>query len=81
MLVLLIVVPCVIIGVGVVALFDRTGVFSGIGGGEGAAGGGRPAELAEGIPRVVLIGGLVVMGGWVLAWVVFLIVGLGILSG
>ena len=80
MLVLLIVVPSIILAVGGVTLLDRTGAFSVLGGG-GVTAGGRPTELAERIPRVALIGGLVVMGGWVLAWGIFLIVGLGILSG
>ena len=86
MLVVFIVVPSAILGIGLVTLFDRIGAFAGLAGAGGAVGGGatsgrQSSGLAPRIPRVGLVGVLVVMGVWVLAWVVLLVVGLGILSG
>jgi len=80
-LVALIVVPCAVVGIGAVTLFDRAGVFSALAAGGGPTRGVRPAGPAYRLPRVVMLGLLVVMGGWVLAWIVLLLVGLGILSG
>ena len=86
MLILFIVVPSAIVGVGLVALFDRMGAFSGLAGVGGPVGGGATSGypssgLAGRIPRVALIGVLAVMGVWVLVWIALLVVGLGILSG
>ena len=76
--ILLIVVPCAVVGIAVVTLLDRGGrvLFPlderGVGRG--------PTGRVECVPRTVLIGALVLMVGWALAWIVALAVGLRILS-
>lgn len=74
MLIPLIVVPCTIIGFGLVMLLDRAGAFSQVDGGGGAQGRARDPRSGR---RLQLLA-LVVMGAWVLAWIVLLIVGLGV---
>ncbi len=79
MLIPLIVVPCTIIGFAIVMLLDRAGVFPQLDGG-GGGGGGHARTRNPQIGRNLSLLALVVMGAWVLAWIVLLIVGLGVVS-
>jgi hypothetical protein len=76
MLIPLIVVPCSIVGFGIVMLLDRAGAFSQVGGDVDGAGGVRVRDPRSG--RRLYLLALVVMGGWVLAWIVLLGIGLGV---
>ena len=74
-LILLIVGPCIAFTVTLVAILDRMGMLSGLDGGYGE----RSGLLAR-VPRPALVGAMMLMGAWMLAWVVILIIGLGALS-
>lgn len=74
-LILLIAVPCILLAVTLVVLLDRMGMLSDIDGGYGESSG----MLAR-VPRSALVGAMMLMGAWMLAWVVILIIGLGALS-
>lgn len=74
-LILLIVAPCILLAITLVAILDRVGVLSHLD--EGNMG---PSGLLERVPRPALAGAMILMGAWMLAWVVVLIVGLGALS-
>jgi hypothetical protein len=75
MLIPLIVVPCTIIGFGIVMLLDRAGAFSQVDGGDGGGGvRARDPRTGRNLRLLALVG----MGAWVLAWIVLLIVGLGV---
>ena len=74
MLIPLIVIPCSIIGFGIVMLLDRAGMFAQLDGGGGAQGRARNPRSG----RHLHLAALVVMGGWVLAWIVLLVIGLGV---
>jgi hypothetical protein len=81
MLIVLIVVPCIVLGVAVVTLVDRAGLLPRMpdgGGGWWASSGS--GGLADGVPRSGLVAAIVVMGLWILAWLVALVIGLSILS-
>ncbi|HEX2048043.1 MAG TPA: hypothetical protein VHF27_09770 [Acidimicrobiales bacterium] len=80
MLIVLIVIPAVIIAVGVVLLLDRTGVLPRLDGGPSLSrsGGGG---FFESIPKGALFGAGALMVLWILAWLVFLVIGLSILAG
>ena len=78
MLVVLIVIPAIIVAVAVVAVLDRTGVLPRLDGGPSVSGG---SGFFASIPKGALwgAGGLMIL--WILAWIVFLIVGLSVLAG
>ena len=77
MLIILIVVPALILAVAVVVVLDRLGVLPRLDGGPSLPAGG----FMESIPRGALWGAGGLMALWILAWLVFLVVGLSILSG
>jgi hypothetical protein len=86
MLVILIVFPAVIVAVAVVVLLDRMGVlpridgsgsFSSSGWGSSSGGSGFLAS----IPKGGLWAAGALMALWILAWLVFLVIGLSILAG
>jgi len=72
-LVLLIVVPAVVIGGGVVLYLDHTGVLPRWDGGSGSG-------FLESVPRPGLWAAVTLMGAWILAWLVLLVVGLRVLA-
>ena len=78
MLIVLIVIPAVIVAVALVAVLDRTGVLPRLDGGPSLSGG---SGFMESVPKAALwgAGGLMVL--WILAWLVFLVVGLSVLAG
>ena len=77
MLVVLIIVPAIIVAVSVVVVLDRLGVLPRLDGGPSMPSGG----FLQSIPRSALFAGGAAMALWILAWVVFLIVGLVTLAG
>ena len=77
MLVVLIVIPAMILAVAVVVVLDRLGVLPRLDGGPALPSGG----FMESIPRGALWGAGALMLLWILAWIVFLIVGLSTLAG
>ena len=77
MLVLLIVVPAVIVAVGVVAVLDWLGVLPRLDTGTASGQG----SFFERLPRVGLYAAAGVMAAWIVAWVVFFVVGISTLSG
>jgi hypothetical protein len=77
MLLLLIVIPCTIVGAAVVLLLDRVGVLPRL----GEDGGSRPVPLSSSAPflaRPASLAVIVLMAAWILAWLVLLGVGLDI---
>lgn len=83
MLIVLIVVPCVVVGVALVALLDRGGLLPHLsdGGGRPSRAWGSGSSVGDTIPPAALLGAMVVMGLWIIAWIVALVIGLGILTG
>ncbi|MGH9265029.1 MAG: hypothetical protein ACRD1D_10100 [Acidimicrobiales bacterium] len=85
MLVVLIVIPAIIVAVAVVVLLDRVGVLPRLDGSSSSYGSswgsGSGSGFLESIPTGALLaaGGLMVL--WILAWLVFLVIGLSILAG
>jgi hypothetical protein len=77
MLVVLIVVPAVIVAVAVVAVLDRLGVLPRLD--TGAA--GASGSFFERVPRAGLYAAAGLMVAWILAWVVFFVIGMSVLSG
>jgi len=77
MLVVLIVIPALIVAVAVVVVLDRLGVLPRLDGGPSSPSGG----FVESVPRGMLFAGGALMALWILAWLVFLIVGLTTLAG
>ena len=77
MMIILIVVPALVVAVAVVVVLDRLGVLPRLDGGPSLPSGG----FMESIPRGALWGAGAVMAVWILAWLVFLIVGLSSLAG
>ncbi|HVL07186.1 MAG TPA: hypothetical protein VM388_14450 [Acidimicrobiales bacterium] len=77
MMVVLIVIPAIVVAVAVVVVLDRLGVLPRLDGGPSLPSGG----FMESIPRGALWGAGVVMAVWILAWLIFLIVGLTTLAG
>lgn len=77
MMVILILVPALILAVAVVVILDRMGVLPRLDGGPSLPSGG----FMESIPRGALLGAGALMALWILAWLVFLVVGLSILAG
>ena len=76
MLLLLIVIPCTIVGAAIVLLMDRAGVLPrlGEGGGTRPVASSSPSFLA----RPVSLAAIVLLAAWILAWLVLLVVGLDI---
>lgn len=77
----LIVVPIVVlsamaVALGLVTVLDRAGVLPHLEGDRD-----RRPRVSDRVPAGAMVGALAVMGLWVLAWFVLLVVGLGILSG
>ena len=77
MLFLLILLPLLVVAVAVIIVLDRMGVLPRLDGGPALPSGG----FLESVPRGVLLGVGGVMALWILAWLVFLVIGLGTLSG
>jgi hypothetical protein len=77
MLFFLILGPLLVVAVAVIVVLDRMGVLPRLDGGPSLPSGG----FLESVPRGALIGAGSVMILWILAWLVFLVVGLSILSG
>jgi hypothetical protein len=77
MLVLLIVVPAVIVAVAVVAVLDWAGVLPRLDTGTDSA----PGSFFERLPRAALYAAAGVMAAWIVAWVVFFVIGISTLSG
>jgi hypothetical protein len=78
MLVALIVVPAIIVAVAVVLLLDRTGVLPRMDGGPSYS---SDSGFLESVPKAALFASGVVMALWILAWLVFLVIGLTVLAG
>ncbi len=78
MLIVLIVVPAVILAVAVVAVLDRAGVLPRLDGGPSVSSG---SGFFESIPKGALFGAGALMLVWILAWLVFLVIGLSVLAG
>jgi hypothetical protein len=83
MLVALIIIPAIIVAVGVVLLLDRVGVLPRLDGGPSSyssrsSGGGG---FLDSIPKGALWGAGGLMIVWILAWLLFLIIGLSVLAG
>lgn len=82
MLVVLIVIPSIIVAVAVVLVLDRTGVLPRLDGGGGGGSSRAPgAGFLESVPKAALFGGGALMILWILAWLIFLVVGLAMLAG
>ena len=79
MLVLMIVLPCLVIGAAAVVVLDRMGVLSGWESGSAAGAGG--GSFLERVPRAGLLLGMAAMALWILAWLVVLVVGISVLAG
>ena len=77
MLVVLIIIPAIVVAVAAVVVLDRLGVLPRLDGGPSLPSGG----FIESIPRGALFTGGALMALWILAWLVFLIVGLTTLAG
>jgi len=77
MMIVLIVIPALIVAVAVVVVLDRLGVLPRLDGGPSIPSGG----FLESVPRGALFGGGALMALWILAWMIFLIVGLVALAG
>ncbi len=79
MLVLVIVLPCLVIGAAAVVVLDRMGVLSQWESGP-AMSGSASGSFLERVPRAGLAVGMAVMALWILAWLVLLLVGLSVLA-
>jgi len=79
MLVLIILLPCLILGGAVVVFLDRRGVLSGW---DSSSAGRAPrtATFSERVPRAGLVAAMACMAAWILAWMVLLIVGLNVIA-
>jgi hypothetical protein len=77
MLVVLIIVPAIVLAVAVVVVLDRLGVLPRLDGGPSLGSGG----FMESVPRGALYAAGGLMAVWILAWLIFLVVGLSILAG
>ncbi len=84
MLVVLIVIPAMVVAVAVVLLLDRLGVLPRLDAGpsySGRSASGSGLGFFESIPKGALWGAGALMILWILAWLVFLVVGLSVLAG
>jgi hypothetical protein len=77
MLLLLIVVPCTLVGVVVVAVLDRGGLLPRFD--RPGPTSSRPVRSGNSIARPLSLGAILVLGTWILAWLVVLVVGLNII--
>jgi hypothetical protein len=78
MLFVLLIVPAAVILAGaVVVVLDRVGVLPRLDGAPSLPSGG----FMERVPKGALWGGGALMAAWILAWLIFLIVGLSVLAG
>ncbi len=77
MLVVRVIVPAIIVAIAVVVVLDRLGVLPRLDGGPSMPSGG----FLQSIPRSALFAGGAVMALWILAWLIFLVVGLITLAG
>lgn len=78
MLVVLIVIPAVIVAVLVVGVLDRVGVLPRMdGGGSTWSGDG---SFFERLPRGALYTAAGLMVAWILAWIVFFVIGMSVLG-
>ena len=77
MLVVLVIVPALIVAVAVVVVLDRLGVLPRLDGGPSMPSGG----FLQSVPRSALFAGGAAMALWILAWLLFLLVGLITLAG
>jgi hypothetical protein len=80
MLIVLIVIPAVLIAFAVVAVLDRTGVLPRLDGGP-SYGSGSGSGLLDSIPKGALWGAGALMILWIVAWLVFLVIGMSVLAG
>ena len=80
MMVVLIVIPAVIVSVAVVLVLDRIGVLPRLDGGPSARSGSGSGFLAD-VPKAGLLAAGGVMVLWILAWLLFLVIGLSVLAG
>jgi hypothetical protein len=77
MLFLLILLPLLVVAVAAIVVLDRMGVLPRLDGGPALPSGG----FLESVPRGLLWGAGGVMALWIVGWLIFLVVGLSILSG
>jgi|tagenome__1003787_1003787.scaffolds.fasta_scaffold19727380_2 hypothetical protein len=77
MLVVLIVVPAIVVAVAVVAVLDWLGVLPRLDTGTT----GAPGSFFEHLPRAALYAAAGVMAAWIVAWIVFFVIGISTLSG
>jgi hypothetical protein len=77
MLVVLILVPSVVLAVIVVAVLDRSGVLPRLDTGTSPA---TYGSWFERVPRGALFAAAGLMAAWIVAWIVFFVIGLSVLS-
>ena len=77
MMVVIVLMAAIVVAVAVVVVLDRLGVLPRLDGGPSMPSGG----FLESVPRGALFAGGALMALWILAWVIFLIVGLTTLAG
>ena len=77
MLALLVVLALLIVGGTVVVVLDRRGILAGESSGSIGRSGG---SLLENVPRTALVAAMTLMAAWILAWLVFLVIGLNVLA-
>ena len=77
MLFALILLPVIVLAVAAIIVADRMGVLPRLDGGPSMPSGG----FLESVPRGALYAVGAVLSLWIIGWVVFLIVGLSVLSG
>jgi hypothetical protein len=77
MLVVLILVPSVVLAVVLVTVLDRLGVLPRLDTGSSPASYG---SWFERVPRAALLAAAGLMAAWILAWLVFFVIGLTVLS-
>ncbi len=75
MLVLIVVLPCLLVGAAAVIVLDRMGVLAGP-----RASGPSDGPLLERVPKGALMGAIALMAVWILVWLVVLVVGLNVLA-
>ena len=80
MLVVLIVIPAMIVAVAVVVVLDRMGVLPRLDG-SSSWGSSSGSGFMESVPKGALFAGGALMALWILAWLVFLMIGLSVLAG
>lgn len=76
MLILLVVLAFLVFGAAVVVMLDRMGL---LGPGRAVAGSGD-GSLLERVPKSSLAVAMALMAAWILAWLLVLVIGLGVLA-